>query len=75
MTLTLSIDDSLLQQAQRVAQSRGLDVSELIRDYLVEITSASSAEREVEELRRLSYEGQGRSRGWQFDRDEIHERP
>ena len=52
----------------------GKSLNQLIREHLEELTSLDDAERDVEELRRLSDEGGGRSQGWKFDRDEIHER-
>lgn len=75
MNVTLSIDENLLRQARGVAESMGKSVNQLIRDYLEEITSQSSVEEEIAEFERLSLGGGGRSQGWKFDRDEIHERP
>jgi replicative DNA helicase len=74
MNLTLSIDDRLVQQARRMAEAKGTSLNQLIRDYLEGLTSQSDPEAEIEELRRLSLEGQGRSKGWKFNREEIHER-
>ena len=53
----------------------GKSVNQLVRDYLTELASTNDAERDVEEIRRLSTEGGGRSGGWRFNRDEIHARP
>ena len=74
MNLTLSIDDRLLKEAREVARSMGKSVNQLVREYLEQLTSKDDPERDIEELRRLSSRSQGRSRGWKFDRDEIHER-
>lgn len=74
MNLTLAVDDRLVEQARKIAESQGKSLNQVIRDYLVELTSPSTVAGEMEELRRLSLEGQGRSRGWKFDRQEIHER-
>jgi Family of unknown function (DUF6364) len=74
MNLTLAVDDRLVEQARRVAESQGKSLNQVIREYLEELTSPSTAAGEMEELRRLSLDGQGRSRGWKFDRQEIHER-
>ena len=74
MNLTLSIDEHLVQQARKMAETRGTSLNQLIRDYLADFTSQADARAEVEELRRLSLEGQGRSQGWTFNREEIHER-
>lgn len=74
MNLTLSIDDRLLKEAREVARSMGKSVNQLVREYLEQLASKDDPERDIEELRRLSSRSQGRSRGWKFDRDEIHER-
>jgi antitoxin component of RelBE/YafQ-DinJ toxin-antitoxin module len=75
MNLTLSLDERLLEEARRVAAAMGKSVNQLIRDYLEQITSKSATEDEIAELRRLSQESRGSSRGWKFDRDELHARP
>jgi hypothetical protein len=72
MTLNVSVDEQLAQRAQQVAESRGMSLDQLVRHYLEELTTRSSAEDDITELRRLS--GQGNSQGWRFNRDEIHER-
>lgn len=71
MTLQLSIDDHIVQEARRVAETLGTSVDQLVLDFLHRLTSQQLDE-EMEELRRLS--GQGDSRGWKFNRDEIYER-
>jgi DNA phosphorothioation-dependent restriction protein DptG len=53
----------------------GKSVDQLIQDYLKELTSMAIPEESIAELRRLSEESKGNSRGWKFDRDEIHARP
>ena len=75
MNITLAVDDELLRDAREVARAMGKSVNQLVREYLERLTGRDEPERDVEELRRLSAEGRGRSRGWRFDRDEIHERP
>ena len=74
MNLTLAVDDRLVEQARKVAESQGKSLNQVIREFLEELTSPSTTTGEMEELRRLSLDGQGRSRGWKFDRQEIHER-
>jgi len=46
----------------------------MVREYLEELSGLGEPERDMEEFRRLSLEGKGRSRGWRFDRDELHDR-
>lgn len=74
MNLTLSVDEKTIQRARKVAESLGTSLNQLIRDYLEELTSQSSVEEDIAELRRLSAEAKGDSRGWKFNRDELHER-
>ena len=71
MTLHLTIDEHLVQEAQKVAESLGTSVDQLVRDYLEQLTSSTEIEAELEEFERLS--GQGDSQGWKFNRDEIYE--
>jgi antitoxin component of RelBE/YafQ-DinJ toxin-antitoxin module len=75
MNLTLSLDERLLDEARKVAAAMGKSVNQLIREHLEQITSKPPVEEEIAELRRLSQESGGRSRGWKFDREEIHARP
>jgi Family of unknown function (DUF6364) len=72
MNVTLSIDEQLVARARKKAEALGKSLNGLIRDYLETVTGGDDPERTIEELRRLS--GRGHSRGWRFDRDEIHER-
>ncbi|HKH50168.1 MAG TPA: DUF6364 family protein [Thermoanaerobaculia bacterium] len=74
MNLTLAVDERLVEQARKIAESQGKSLNQVIREYLEELASPATVVGEMEELRRLSLEGQGRSRGWKFDRQEIHER-
>jgi hypothetical protein len=52
----------------------GTSLNQIIRDYLEELAGRSSAEDDVREVRELSTRSGGHSRGWKFDRQEIHER-
>jgi hypothetical protein len=53
----------------------GKSLNQVVREYLEHLTGRDQPQEDIDELRRLSAEGQGRSRGWRFDRDELHERP
>lgn len=72
MNLTLSIDEQTVSRARKKAAALGKSLNQLVRDYLQSLTGGDDAERSIEEFRHLS--GKGNSRGWRFDRDEIHER-
>jgi hypothetical protein len=72
MNVTLSIDEQLVERARKRADALGKSLNQLIRDYLQKLTGGDDPERSIEEFQRLS--GKGHSRGWRFNRDEIHER-
>ncbi len=72
VNLTLSIDDQTVARARKRAEALGKSLNQAIRDYLQTLAGGDDAERSIEEFQQLS--GQGHSRGWRFNRDEIHER-
>jgi hypothetical protein len=72
MNLTLSVDEQLVEQARKRARALGKSLNQLIRDYLQTLAGGDNPERSIDEFRKLS--GKGDSRGWRFNRDEIHER-
>ena len=72
VNVTLSIDEQLVTRARKKAEAVGKSLNQLIRDYLQTVAGGDDPERSIEEVKRLS--GQGHSRGWRFNRDEIHER-
>jgi len=73
VNVTLSIDEQLVARARKKADALGKSVNQLIRDYLQKLAGGDDPERSIEEFRKLS--GHGHSRGWRFNRNEIHERP
>ena len=72
MNVTLSIDEQLVARAREKAEALGKSLNQLIRDYLKTVAGEDDTEQDIEECTRLS--GKGHSHGWQFNRDEIHER-
>jgi hypothetical protein len=72
VNVTLSIDEHLVARARKKAESLGKSLNQLIRDHLEALVGSDDPKRSIEEFKRLS--GQGHSRGWRFNRDEIHER-
>lgn len=75
MNITLSVDEKLAEEARKVAQAMGKSLNQLVRDYLEQLARPDQLAHEMAELHRLSVEGQGDSRGWRFNREELHERP
>jgi len=72
MNLTLSIDPQTVVRARQKAEALGKSLNQLIRDYLEKIAGEDDPDKQIEEFKRLS--GQGNSHGWRFNREEVHER-
>jgi len=72
MNVTLSIDDQIVARARKKAEALGTSLNQMIRDYLQALAGSDDPEQILKELRELS--GTGNSRGWKFNRDELHER-
>jgi hypothetical protein len=70
MNITLSIDAQTMARARKRAKAMGTSVNRLLCNYLEKLAGADDPEKSIEEFRRLS--GQGDSRAWKFNRDEIH---
>ena len=74
MNLTLSVDDQVVQKARRRAEQLGTSVNQLVRDYLEQLAGKPDPKRDADEFKRLSRLSRGDSKGWKFNRDEVHER-
>jgi hypothetical protein len=75
MNLTLSVDERIVEQARKAAQSMGKSLNQAVRDYLEQLAGQSQREAVIKELRELSMTGQtpkGQKGGWKFDREEIY---
>jgi hypothetical protein len=74
MNVTLSINDDVIQEARRRAEAMGTSVNQLVREYLEQLVGKSDSNADAAEFERLSHMAQGDSRGWKFNREELHER-
>lgn len=74
VNITLSISDELVSEARRRAESMGTSVNQLIREYLEDFTGKGDTNAAASEFERLSLSSKGKSRGWKFNRDELHQR-
>ncbi len=72
MNLTLSVDEQLVNRARKRADALGKSLNQLVRDYLQKLAGGDDPDQSIAEFRSLS--GKGHSRGWRFNRDEIHSR-
>jgi antitoxin component of RelBE/YafQ-DinJ toxin-antitoxin module len=74
MNVTLSVDDEVIQAARRRAEAMGTSVNQLVREYLEQFAGKTDPSANAVEFERLSRSTQGNSRGWKFNREELHER-
>jgi hypothetical protein len=74
MNITLSVDEEVIRLARRRAEVLGTSVNQLVREYLEHLAGKTDPNTEAEELERLSRLAKGNSRGWRFDREELHKR-
>jgi len=74
VNVTLSIDDEIIQRARRRAEILGTSVNQLVREYLEQLAGKSDPNEDAAEFERLSRLARGNSRGWKFNREELHER-
>jgi hypothetical protein len=74
MNITLSVEDAVIESARQRAKALGSSVNQLVREYLEQLAGKSDPAVDAAEFERLSRLANGDSRGWKFDRHEIHER-
>jgi hypothetical protein len=74
VNVTLSIDDEVILRARRRAEILGTSVNQLVREYLEQLAGNSDPNEDAAEFERLSRLAHGDSRGWRFNREELHER-
>jgi len=74
MNVTLSIEDEVIRKARRRAEAMGTSVNQLIREYLEQLAGKADPNANAAEFEKLSRLAKGNSRGWKFNREELHER-
>jgi hypothetical protein len=74
MNITLAVDDEIVEAARRKAEARGTSVNKLVREYLEQLAGKTDPAADAAEFERLSLSANGRSNGWKFSREELHER-
>jgi len=74
VNLTVSIDDDDIQKARRHAEALGTSVDQLVREYVQQLAGRRDAGPIAAESAELSRESRGNSRGWKFNREELHDR-
>jgi hypothetical protein len=74
MNITLSVDGEVVRSARRRADAMGKSVNQLVREYLEQLAGKANREILANELEEAWRHPQGDSRGWKFNREELHER-
>jgi hypothetical protein len=74
VNITLSIEDRIVEAARHKAEALGTSVDKIVTDYLERLAGTTDPGADAPEFERLSLAANGRSNGWKFNRDEIHER-
>ena len=80
MTVTLDLDEEIVERARELAKRRGISLEELLGEYVRDATGQisrmqpGSGKEIAEELRRMWATSWGDSRGETWTRDELHER-
>jgi hypothetical protein len=64
----------MVEKARRRAEAFCTSVNQLVREYLEQLAGKTNPNADAEEFERLSRASQGNSRGWKFNREELHER-
>jgi hypothetical protein len=74
MSLTLSVEDEVIESARQRAKVLGTSVNQLVREYLEQLAGKRDPDADAAEFEKLSRLANGNSHGWKFDRDELYER-
>ena len=74
MSITLSVEDEVVESARQRAKALGTSVNQLVREYLEQLAGKRDPAADAAEFEKLSRLANGNSHGWKFDRDELHER-
>ena len=68
------MDEQILKEARRRAEAMGKSVNQLVREYLERLAGRMDRDKLAGEIVRLHRASKGNSRGWKFNREELHER-
>ncbi|MFO1350105.1 MAG: hypothetical protein U1F68_05255 [Gammaproteobacteria bacterium] len=75
LTITIDVNDQVLQQARRRALEQGTSVNAVVREYLEGYSGVETRYRTATvRLLELAKQSQAASRGRKWTRDELYER-
>ena len=71
--ITLSIDEQLVERAREKLRATGKSINQEIREHLQHIAGEDDLELERDLEMFKQRVGQGNSKGWKWNRDELYE--
>ena len=74
VNITLSIDDRVIQEARRRAEAMGTSVNQLVREYLERFIATPGVLAAATGFECILRGDGGNSRGWHFNREDLHRR-
>jgi hypothetical protein len=70
MRLTVSVDHRLIAKTRERAAALGTGVSQLVREYLLQLAGSTDLTAAATEFESLSAQAKGDSRRWKFNRED-----
>ena len=73
VSLTLSVDEDVLDRARQVARHRGTSLNALVRKYIDHLAGKQTGEALARELQELWKQPRGDSKGKRWKREDLYE--
>ena len=74
MNITLSVDESVADEARKAAGAMGKSLNQAVRDYLEHLACTHQLQAQLDAFEGSALATPGRLQGWKFDREEINRR-
>ena len=72
--ITLSLDDKTIERARNAAQAMGTSLNQIVREHIVRLSGADQRQADHDAFEARAKAGNGRLKGWKFDREEANSR-
>jgi antitoxin component of RelBE/YafQ-DinJ toxin-antitoxin module len=74
MNITLSVDETIADEARKAASAMGKSLNQAVRDYLEQLARAHQLQAQLDAFEASARATPGRLHGWRFDREEANRR-
>lgn len=74
VNITFTVDDQVAKHASAAAQKMGLNLDQVVLDYLEQLAGSTQRDQEWARFEQRSLKSSGKLNGWKFNRDEANER-